>query len=144
MDLTNLPLFRMVHARMQWGAQRQRVLAQNVSNINTPEYRGRDVREPDFRELMTRQDSLTQHRRNPADVAAVRTDPNHLPGTLPGPDPNQTSEQRHSFETTLDDNNVVLEEQMQKLGETKSRYMMAASLFQRNMAMLQTAIKPNR
>jgi len=139
MDLSNLPLFKMVHARMQWAAQRHRVLAQNVSNINTPEYRTRDVREPDFRRILNEGGAV-----NPAAVPVARTNPAHQPGTLPEPDPYRVRAQTRSFETTLDENTVVLEEQMQKVGQTKSRYMMAASLFERNMAMLKTAIKPNR
>lgn len=36
MDLGNLKVFRMAMTQMDWAAQRQKVLAQNVSNADTP------------------------------------------------------------------------------------------------------------
>ena len=37
MAITDLPLFSMLRTRMHWHQERQRVLAENVSNANTPE-----------------------------------------------------------------------------------------------------------
>ena len=43
MVITDLPLFSMLRTRMHWHQERQRVLAENVSNANTPEFRPRDL-----------------------------------------------------------------------------------------------------
>jgi len=133
MDLTNLPFFKMAQTSMDWSAERQRVLAQNVANIDSPDYRPSDVAEPDFKRMVAQTE-------RPKSVRAVMTDPGHQPGTLPEPDRFRARTERRTFETTLDDNGVVLEEQMQKMGETKSRYLMATNLFERNLRMLKAAI----
>lgn len=132
MDLTRMPLFKMAYTRMEWAAQRHRVLAQNVGQVDTPDYRPRDLKPLDFR-------TLARQAAEPK-VSVAMTNPAHSPGTLPEPDPFRTREQTRSFETTLDGNTVVLEEQMQKIGETKSRYMMAANLFERSKTMLRSAL----
>ena len=43
MAITDLPLFSMLRTRMQWHQERQRLLAENVSNSDTPSYRPRDL-----------------------------------------------------------------------------------------------------
>ena len=48
MAITDLPLFSMLRTRMHWHQERQRVLAENVSNANTPEFRPRDLAPPQF------------------------------------------------------------------------------------------------
>ncbi len=45
-----------------------------------------------------------------------------------------------SFEESPDGNEVVLEEQMQKVGDTRSQYNTAAQLMQSNMKMLRMAL----
>ena len=42
MDLNSIPLMSMLAKRMAWRNQRQSVLAQNVANANTPNYKPRD------------------------------------------------------------------------------------------------------
>jgi len=133
MDLTNLPFFKMAQTSMDWSAERQRVLAQNVANIDSPNYRPSDVAEPDFKRMVAQTE-------RPGAVQVAMTDPGHQPGTLPEPNRFTARTERRTFETTLDDNGVVLEEQMQKMGETKSRYLMVTNLFERNLRMLKAAI----
>jgi len=48
MAITDLPLFSMLRTRKHWHQERQRVLAENVSNANTPEFRPRDLAPPQF------------------------------------------------------------------------------------------------
>ena len=43
MAITDLPLFSMLRTRMQWHQERQRLLAENVSNSDTQGYRPRDL-----------------------------------------------------------------------------------------------------
>ena len=38
----------MLRRRMQWHQERQRLLAENVANADTPNYRVRDLVPPDF------------------------------------------------------------------------------------------------
>ena len=48
MAITDLPLFSMLRTRMQWHQERQRLLAENVANADTPNYRPRDLAPPNF------------------------------------------------------------------------------------------------
>src|ERR687884_429809 len=43
MPISNIPLFSMLRTKMQWHQERQRVLAENVSNADTPKFRPRDL-----------------------------------------------------------------------------------------------------
>src|SRR5256885_7044342 len=48
MAISDLPIFSMLRTRMNWHQERQRLLAQNVANADTPGYRARDLAPLDF------------------------------------------------------------------------------------------------
>ena len=48
MPISDIPILTMLRTRMQWHQERQRVLAENVANADTPNYRARDLVPPDF------------------------------------------------------------------------------------------------
>ena len=43
MAISDLPIFSMLRTRMNWHQERQRLLAENVANADTPGYRPRDL-----------------------------------------------------------------------------------------------------
>ena len=43
MPISEIPIFSMLRTKMQWHQERQRVLAENVSNADTPNFRPRDL-----------------------------------------------------------------------------------------------------
>jgi flagellar basal-body rod protein FlgB len=43
MPISEIPIFSMLRNRMQWHQERQQVLAENVSNANTPNFKPRDL-----------------------------------------------------------------------------------------------------
>ena len=43
MAITDIPILSMLRTRLQWSQERQRVLAENVANADTPSYRARDL-----------------------------------------------------------------------------------------------------
>ncbi|MBB4266795.1 flagellar basal body rod protein FlgB [Roseospira visakhapatnamensis] len=131
MDLSKMPLFQMAQTRMQWAAERQRVLAENLGNIDTPDYRAKDIEAPDFARLATQAAQP---------VRTTMTHPDHQPGTLDGRGTFDARTDRRPYETSLDGNQVVLEEQMQKVGETRSRYMLAANVFEKHIKLLTIAL----
>ncbi len=130
MDVGNLKLFQMAVTKMDWASQRQKLLSQNVVNANTPDYKPQDLKEINFKQVM----------RKAAPVNVVRTDPNHARGTLPERDPFRNREVRRNFEASPDGNKVILEEQMQKVGDTRGDYNMAITLMQSHMKMLKIAL----
>ena len=52
MDLT---LFAAVKKRLNWLGQRQEILAQNISNADTPDYKAKDLKPYAFRDLLRKE-----------------------------------------------------------------------------------------
>src|SRR5260370_21553353 len=70
MAISDIPTFAMLRTRMQWHQQRQQVLAQNVANSDTPNFRPQDLDAPQF--------ELSAPSAAPLQLA--RTDAGHLQG----------------------------------------------------------------
>jgi len=127
MAITDIPIFSMLRTRMQWHQQRQQLLAQNVANADTPNYRPVDLADPKF-ELGPP---------GPAPLQLARTDPGHIAGALSDSDfrsdPNQ-------FQVRPAGNAVNLEDEMIKVAGNQMDYQAASQLYTRSMGLLKTAI----
>lgn len=126
--LDQLTIFKMARARMDWAAQRQEVLAENVANANTPRYLPKDVRKFDFKDML-------------AEVQApplATTHPQHI--AAPASNPLAVETTRKPFESTPNGNGVILEEQMAKINDTKGAHNMAADIYQKNLKMMRLAL----
>jgi len=132
-DLNKLTVFQMANKRMAYMSERQRVLSENVANASTPGYQPRDLKPMDFRNLM----KAEMGRLQPTVTSAA-----HLTGTAGHGGPFTIQRQRTSdlFETSPDGNSVSLEQQMMKVADTQNQYQLSANLYQKNLAMLKTAI----
>ncbi len=130
MDLGNLKLFKMAMTKMDWAAQRQKVLSQNVANADTPGYQPSDLKKLDFKSVL---------REEAAPVKVSRTNPKHMTGTIPEQEAFRATGVRKTFEASPDGNKVVIEEQMQKVGSTRGEYNTAIALMKSHMKMLKTA-----
>jgi flagellar basal-body rod protein FlgB len=135
MDLNSLKLFKLATTRMDWAAQRQKVLSQNVANADTPDYRPKDLKALNFK------DELRGSMAAPVPVA--RTNANHLRGTIPEQERFRAPGQPKTFEESPDGNQVVVEEQMEKVADTRTAYNTAVTLMQAQMKMLRIALKGN-
>jgi len=127
--LKDLSLFQMAQQRIDWAGQRQQVLARNIANADTPNYKPSDIQEPDFKQALS-QVSAT--------LAPTVTDPHHI-ATMPMGDPLDVVKVKHN-ETSPDGNAVVLEQQIQYVGDTKQAFDTATTLFQKHLKMLESAI----
>ena len=107
MFLGDTPIFSMMKERMHWLADRQRVIAENVANADTPNYIARDLAEPDFGAMLRRRSSSQV-------LSAAQTDPQHFDANASGGSSSGSLMRRPDFETTPTGNSVVLEEQMIK------------------------------
>jgi flagellar basal-body rod protein FlgB len=126
----DLLLFGMAQRSLDWLSRREEVLSQNVANANTPKYQAKDLAPLTFKNLMASPD--------PA-MRAVMTHPMHL-----SPEVEQarfeTVVEKQPEESKPDGNTVLLEEQMQKIGEVKGKYDLAVNLYMKNINMLKMAI----
>src|SRR3954470_7525057 len=48
MPISDTPILTMLRTRMHWHQERQRLLAENVANADTPGFKPRDLAPPDF------------------------------------------------------------------------------------------------
>jgi flagellar basal-body rod protein FlgB len=114
---------------MQWHQQRQRVLAENVSNADTPNYQPRDLVRPTAQALASgAQPGLT----------LVRTSAAHI-----GPQggvANLGAERKGGYETRPAGNAVSLDDEMMKVAQNQMDYQAATSLYTRSLGLLKTAI----
>ncbi len=135
MGVADLPLLGQIRGRLTWLDERQRLIAQNVANSDTPGYVGRDLKAPtDF--------AAALREGGPLQMAQTRA--GHMPvgGPNGAPVARFTSQAAPDSETTLDGNAVVVEEQMLKMAESRMAYDAAIGLYQKSMAMLRLAAKP--
>ncbi len=128
----NLTVVALARGRMDWVAKRQEVLSENIANADTPKYVPHDLKAFDFKEVLSNN--------NPSIKVSV-TNPNHLAPQID--DPQKVLTDKKTFESSADGNAVILEEQMAKVGEAKSAYDTAASLFQKQYKFLRLALKGN-
>ena len=135
MDLSKLPIFSLMGRRMSWLAQRQTILAHNVSNADTPEFKPLDLTKESFRKMLDGTRSPT--------VTMSQTRASHIQPTRQ-PDPFRKDKAKDTYETTMSDNSVVLEEQLMKVSETQGAYNLATNLYRKHVKMLKLAIGQER
>ena len=129
MGFTDLPLLSQIKGRLSWLDERQRVIAQNVANADTPGFVGRDLQTPtDFAAAMRTGGGLQMTRTSAMHIAPPTAGASHFETTA-SPD----------SETTLDGNSVVVEEQMLKMAESRMAYDAAIGFYQKSMQMLRMA-----
>ena len=128
------PLFRLLSARMSWLGQRQIVLAQNIANADTPDYRPKDLRETDFLRL------AEGYAGRPTRIDVVRTSQSHLTGAASARIGLVGVEQPTPYEVSPDGNAVVLEEQTAKAGQTALDHQLASNIYRKYVGMIKTAL----
>ncbi|WP_417482152.1 flagellar basal body rod protein FlgB [Maricaulis sp.] len=119
---------------MSFHAQRQRVIAENVANANTPGYVAQDLDQNEFQRVL--QDQLQARS---AASSSARNGPS-VPA-LSSPTRQWQSQDAPDSETTVNGNSVVLEEQMIRANENRLEYESALSLYQKSLSMIRTAIR---
>lgn len=123
MNTGQTDLLGLAASRLGWLDDRQRVLARNIANADTPGYVPRDE-QPFSRSL--------------ADQAAapVRTDPMHLPGSA-GTAGTVVVQPR---QRSIDGNAVALDEQMTKVADTDTQQRLVTTLYGKYMSLYATAL----
>ena len=130
MGVADLPLLQQIKGRLGWLDERQRVIAQNVANADTPGYGAQDLKAPtDFAEAM----------RSGGGLKMVATNARHI--SPAGQTARFESLNAPDSETTLDGNSVVVEEQMLKMAESRMAYDAAIGFYQKSMQMIRMAAK---
>lgn len=129
MAITDIPLFSMLRTRMQWHQERQRVLAENVANAETPNFRPRDLAPPKFDNL----------RPLASAIGLERTEPGHFAGDASGGSAFEAS-RMSSYEARPTGNAVNLEDEMIKVAANQMDYQAVTTLYTRSLGLIKAAI----
>ncbi len=124
MDPSRTTPIALAERRMAWLEARQRVLAQNIANADTPGYRPRDLQP--FAELLARAGG----------VGLARTDARHLAPTREV----EAKPDRLAVERTPNGNAVSLDQQALKVADTDTAHALAAGLHRRYLSLFRTAL----
>jgi flagellar basal-body rod protein FlgB len=127
----DLPLLSAIKSRMQFHQARQKMLAENVANADTPGYRPRDLKPFDLMMAMQKQSDASQ--------GPTRTHAGHIGGG--GGAGGAIGNRRASvFESTPSGNAVNLEDEMMRLAQNNSDYQMATTLYSKSLGYLRLAL----
>ncbi|MEM1364464.1 MAG: flagellar basal body rod protein FlgB [Pseudomonadota bacterium] len=130
MDIGGLGVIGQIKGRMQWHHSRQNVLAQNVANVDTPGYRGKDFRPYEAREKLD-----AQLRMRPVQTSAGHM---QMVGSFSdGPRSTKVT----GYETTPYKNSVTAEQEMLKVTQNQLDYQIATTVYQRNIGLLKMAVR---
>jgi len=127
MPITDIPILSMLRQRMEWHQERQRVLAENVANADTPNYRAKDLAPPDFSHEM--QVALTLDRTNPLHITAQAGAGSAFAADSGG---------RYAIRPR--GNSVTHEDEMLKVASNQMDYEAVTSLYTRSLALIKIAI----
>lgn len=126
----NFELFELAGALLSHTGARQRVVAQNIANADTPNYKARDLQP-----FSSTYDKVTGN-----SLAMRATRPGHI-----GASPLDLQ----SFETVVDSafgaeapngNTVSLEDQMMRGAQLKGQHDLAIGIYQKSLTILRTAM----
>ncbi|HEV2958072.1 MAG TPA: flagellar basal body rod protein FlgB [Xanthobacteraceae bacterium] len=130
MAISDIPILAMLRTRMAWHQERQRVLADNVANADTPKFKPRDLVPPDI--------GRTAPAAGP--VVLVRTDPMHLGASGAGGGSPFAADSRGRYQVHPSGNAVSLEEEMMKVAANQMDYQMVTTLYSRGLGLIKTAL----
>ena len=143
MDISSIPLLAMLRGRMTYFTERQRLVAENVANADTPGYRPKDLAPFRFRvsgpgagpggafgseapTVMSVTHPAHQRPSAPEDVAGAR---------------GFRAERTPDAVTTLDGNQVSLEDQIMRMADSRMNYEAAIGFYQKSVSLIRMAAR---
>ncbi len=116
-------------------SERQRVVAQNIANSETPGFKAREVEAPDFGKLVG-------DASGPRRVARPRVQITSAMAVLGANQPlgGRITLDKDVTETKPDGNNVTLEEQLLKMGQIQADFTALTNLYRKQMSLMKTAV----
>lgn len=133
MGLIDIPILSMLRTRLEWSQERQRVLAENVANGDTPNFRPRDLVAPTFG------DPARVVAAPVASVALATTENGHITGAMSGSSVFQSTREG-GYDVRPTGNAVNLEEEMMKVAANQMDYQAVTALYTRSLNLLKSAV----
>ena len=133
MGISDIPILGMLRTKLAWHQARQRVLAENVANADTANYRSRDLVAPKFE-----QPTVTAGR-PVSTVALTRTEDSHIAGAGAGAAQFKT-DTKGRYEVRPTGNAVSLEDEMMKVAANQMDFQAASAVYTRSLNLIKTAL----
>ena len=122
-----------IGAALRTLSNRQRVIADNIANADTPGFKAKTLAEPEFSTLVRSRGRIARPMVSvTSGMAALGAK-----GTHAGP---RTVVDRSVTETKPNGNNVTLEDQLLELGEIQANYATMTSLYRKQMQLMKSAL----
>lgn len=134
MDFASLPLFNVMKMKLNYLSARQEVLAKNIANADTPDYKARDVSAPDFSKVLA---GTPGHSAQNLPMATTHTGHIAMSNNHGGV---MVIEREKTDELNPNGNNVSIEEEMSKVAANQGQYAMALNIYSKTISMFKTAI----
>ncbi len=134
MDLRQIPLFSMITRQMDWLTTRQKVLAQNIANADTPNYQAKDLVPLDFA-------AMARAAGNKLNMET--TSAGHIKAGLSAAGSPKVFETKATL-TSPSGNGVIIEDELMKVSETQAEYELITRLYRKHMGMLRSALGRRR
>lgn len=135
MDYSDITLFKMMKLKMAYHSERQDMLARNISNIDTPGYKPRDLKPLDFGRMAEE----ATHR-----LEVRATNPKHILPATSHAHQFKNDSIRELYEVTPVKNGSSIEQQSMMVAENQLEYQKVTNLYSKISGMFKTSIgKPN-
>ena len=131
----DIPIIAATTSRMNWLANRQQILAQNIANVDTPYYKAQDLDPEAFKRFI--------YGGAPKRVNLAVTHPSHST-SLRGTTTHFPMEQKSFYEATLSENTVNLEENLIKMNQNANEYSLASNVYGKMHGLINIAIGKGR
>ena len=126
------PLLHGLAAAMQHLTQRQRVLAGNIANVDTPGFKALELDQPDFSTILAASSGGIAKPRDTLTSAMQKL------GVTPASP--TTRPDLDVSEVKPDGNNVTIEDQLLKLSNLQSDYSKLTNIYRKNMQLMKIAV----
>lgn len=127
MPITDIPIFSMLRIKMEWHQERQKLLAENIANSDTPGFKPRDLDMPKFDDAP------------PSTVGLTLTSGSHI-AAVGQTGANFHASKRSGAQVRPGGNAVSLEDEIMKVSANQMDYQAATALYQRGLGLLKTAL----
>jgi len=138
MTTQNLGLMKAINAKMGYLNHRQRIIASNIANADTPNYKPKDVSKIDFSDVLDKIDA----KKDGINVTLNKTNGSHM--TISGAsnfdDPEAKIQKKGLYEVSPTGNAVVIEQQLIKSNEVVVDHNFMSGLYKKQLSMMRVVL----
>lgn len=127
MDLNNLSVMSVARQNMRYLTEKERVVAVNLANANTPGYLPKDVEKPSFSGELSNT------------MAMTTTNPMHMKGVGKATFTNKVYTPQPTSPLTMDGNGVIVEDQLNAASKASGEYNRMISIYNKYRGMIKAA-----